>query len=368
MNQVVFQQYKKELADCKSAIERVNLSEEEGHAVRFAIFSANLTNFLPDIHPDQHADLFKNQLVNLSYEFFDRNVLYASDLAILNNCELLRKPKQPFIFCTFHLGSYRLIANLLARMECSFTTLVRKEIHAQQTQEILEYGERMKATYNLEFDARVANAEDPKILYKLIKELQEGRSLLVYLDGNLGSGDEKLQPVNFLNQTINLRKGIPYISYLTKTPILPVIANREESLQNVLTIGTPIYPEASQSREEYASSSLQEIIDWVSPYIAKYPDQWEAWGYLHNFLTPPEPPTLTISKSIFEKPTYEFNHTRYHLFDLQNSTVLFDKKMYLTYEISSDLHQYFRSNTFINPKNILGNTMFKQLVSQAILI
>ena len=125
-----FINYQRALLDCESAFNKVNLHDEEGYMVRFAIFSANLTNFLPEIPVSEHAEMFRRLLTSLAFETFDRNVLHISEVCSLNgDLKALETPGTPSIFCTFHLGSYRIIANLLIKNGHHFTTIVKKDVY-----------------------------------------------------------------------------------------------------------------------------------------------------------------------------------------------------------------------------------------------
>ena len=364
-----FASYRRALLDCEGTLSRVNLLKEEGYMVRFAIFSANLTNFLPEIPVSEHEEIFKKLLTSLAFESFDRNVLHISDLcSITGNVSALELPQKPQIFCTFHLGSYRIIANLLIRLGHNFSTIVRKEVYEQQMESLMGYTERMKTQYATLSEVRVLNAEEPNIVLKLLRELKSGRSLLVYLDGNVGSGDEKLEQIDFLSQKINARKGMPYLSYVSGVPLVPLISYREADFSNNLYVGEPIAVDKRMSRDEFSSHSLQYLFDFFAKYVASFPEQWEGWNYIHHALDNTSEVTSTITPAAYKRDTYQFNQNRYSIFELQEAPVLFDKRYYSTYEISESLRNYLLKSPFVNPKRVLGKPIFQELVRQEIII
>ncbi|MFN8344912.1 MAG: hypothetical protein U0X91_07910 [Spirosomataceae bacterium] len=364
-----FANYRRALLDCEEALNRVNLSQEEGYLVRFAIFSANLTNFLPEIPVSEHAELFKKLLTNLAFESFDRNILNIRDLCtVKGNAEALEVTDKPKIFCTFHMGSYRIIANMLIRKGHHFSTIVRKEVYHQQWESLMDYTAKMKQKYATDSEVRVLNAEDPNIVLKLLRELKAGRSLLVYLDGNVGSGEEKPAQIDFLSQKINLRKGMPYLSYISGIPLLPLISYRRPDFSNIMYVGEPLVIDKTLSREEYSSASLQQLFDFFAKYVASFPEQWEGWNYIHQALNNQEEEIKPMPPSAYRRVNYEFNQSRYSIFELQNASVLFDKRHYSTYEISDSLRKYLLKSPFTNPKRILGTPVFQELVRQEILI
>jgi len=337
--------------------------------VRFAIFSANLTNFLPEIPISEHADMFRKLLTSLAFESFDRNVLHISDLCSLNgDLSALENTSSPSIFCTFHLGSYRIIANLLLKKGHHFTTIVRKDVYKQQIESMMEYTAKMKQNYGTKSEVNVVSAEDPNIVLKLLRELKAGRSLLVYLDGNIGISDEKLEQISFLSQTIGARKGMAYLSYVAGVPLVPVISYRKPDMSNVLFMGEGIYPDKSIPKEAYSRGVLQTIFDFFAKYVANFPEQWEGWNYIHHSLQTDETSLSPPPPSAYRRLNYQFNERRYSIFDLKESPVLFDKRYYSTYEISDSLRDYLLDSPFINPKRVLGRPVFQELVRQEIII
>jgi KDO2-lipid IV(A) lauroyltransferase len=365
-----FANYQRALLDCEGALSRVNLLQEEGYLVRFAIFSANLTNFMPEIPASEHADLFKKLLKSLAFESFDRNILNITDLcAIKGNISALNLPQKPQIFCTFHLGSYRIIANLLIRLGHNFSTIVRKEVYQQQMESLMGYTANMKKKYKTASEVHVLNAEEPNIVLKLLRELKAGRSLLVYLDGNVGSGEEKPAKIDFLSQQINIRKGMPYLSYISGVPLVPLISYRQPDFSNIMYIGEPIEVDKTISRDQYSSSALQQLFDFFSKYVASFPEQWEGWNYIHHALGIEQGESESIPPpSAYKRVSYEFNRNRYSIFELQDAPVLFDKRHYSTFEISDSLRNYLLKSPFTNPKRTLGKPVFQELVRQEIII
>jgi KDO2-lipid IV(A) lauroyltransferase len=219
---------------------------------------------------------------------------------------------------------------------------------------------------------RIHNAENPDVLLKVLREMKEGRSLLVYIDGNTGSGNstEKLDTITFLDQYIQIRKGVGYMSYLSGVPILPVISYRQADCQNVLEIKDVICPNKTLSRDQYSQQVNQYLYNLLAKYLVKYPTQWEGWNYVQQFLAQPQaivdaqPETATASY----RNSYRFNYSRYSLLNLQKAPILFDKKHYTTFEISTDLYDYLTNQTYPNPKRTLGSSVFNQLLREQVMV
>ena len=363
--------YQQTMKACEKAFERIDFRQEKGYAVKLALFSANLTNFMPEVAESEHETMFRAMLRSVAFESLDRQVLHLSDCTEFSgHTDLLLPSPQPRIFCSFHLGSYRVIANSLIRNGVHLSVLVRQELYAQEMDSFTTYTAQMNEKYGNNSTVNILNAEDPGVLLKIIREFKQGRSLLVYLDGNVGTGasDEKLDLVPFLGQQINVKKGMTYLSYVSGVPLVPVATHRKADYSNVLCIEEPIYPDKTQSREAFSQQTLRKLFATFGNYVRQYPDQWEAWNYVQNFLPemPDESPVTTAAS--YQKPAYHFNATRYVVFDLEQSAVLFDKKQYMTYEISDDLRDYLSERLFIKPQRTLGKAMFRDLVGRQVLV
>src|ERR1041385_9154751 len=80
--------YKQELSRCRDHFQQIDLHKERGYLMKFTTFSANVENIMPFIPRSEHETLFQ---------------------------ELLTKLDSPRIYCTYHLGSYRILTSLLFR-------------------------------------------------------------------------------------------------------------------------------------------------------------------------------------------------------------------------------------------------------------
>ncbi|MEZ4903486.1 MAG: hypothetical protein R2822_17835 [Spirosomataceae bacterium] len=351
-------------------LNQVDLTKEQGYLVRFAVFSANLTNFLPHIPVSSHPDLFKQNLIHIALETLDRSIPQLSDFTVFEgDISLVSQPKQPVIFCTFHLGSYRNLASWLVKLGYHFSILVRKSVYDQQAAEILDHTRQIKAVYPSSSEVQVINAEEASSLLKILRQLRSGHSLLVYMDGNTGTSEDKGELIDFLQRPIFAKQGAAFLSYISGVPILPVVCYRRiDDHRNVIVVNPPIFPDKERSKKNFSLSTTQQLYNWFSTYLQLYPEQWEAWNYIHHQLSlSPESKPL-LSKTAFQKPSYQFNSQRYSLFALQEEYILLDRFYYQTYEISHDLYDYLLQSPLQFPQRTLGKAIFRDLIIQSILI
>lgn len=366
-----FKEYQNVIKDCVDSIEKIDMDKQEGYCVKMELFSANLTNFLPSVSESAHQVIYKNLIRNQTLQNFDREILHLNDISDFEGeMSMVTRNKSPFIFCTFHFGSYWLLVNWLGRQNRDFSILVRQELFEQQSKLFGQYYQNMIERFGITSKVNILNAEEPGILLKLAREVKNGRSVVVYLDGNTGSGKpEENTQVNFLGRNIEVRKGIPYLSYLTGVPIVPVIQYRKKNYKNVLRLCKPLLATKGQSREEFSEESLQFIYDIFGRHIKSYPDQWEGWNYIHTSLILDEENEHKAHEvSSMANDIYRFNHGRYRIFEMEDNFILFDRNFYRTYEITSDLKSYLSKPAIKSPWKMLGENTFGELVSKSILI
>jgi lauroyl/myristoyl acyltransferase len=190
--------------------------------------------------------------------------------------------KKPSIICLYHLGYHGQIPFVLAENNIKYDVLMDRSVYEKQQEQFLMLQSKFKGqgnSYNILF------SDDIHVLLKARTAIREGRHLLVFADGNSGAVTEKLNraKVSFLNSEIQVRKGIAVLSYLLKTPIIPLM-HRKANGCFILEAGDPIYPNSllKGKREDYIHYSLQRLYFFLEEQISDKLYLWEGWGYLHE--------------------------------------------------------------------------------------
>ncbi|MFN4147668.1 MAG: hypothetical protein ACK4GN_17725, partial [Runella sp.] len=138
MNHRLWHQYQRDQQQRLATFDRIDLTKEEGYLMRLAIFSANLSCFLPNLPRQHHAELFAENLRHVALETADRTLPHLADISDIEGQGLsFCKPSQPSIFVSFHLGSYRLLATYLFVQGYDLAILVRQEVFQQEHEAIM---------------------------------------------------------------------------------------------------------------------------------------------------------------------------------------------------------------------------------------
>jgi lauroyl/myristoyl acyltransferase len=343
---------------------------------KYNLVSASLYNYLPNICTKKHEDIFKKILSNQRDSIANQesfNALDKTTIVGLNPINGSYKIQQSII-CTFHLGSYRLINLFLIKNNVEYTLVVSKKLLQMQGDNFIDFFKKQNGFYEGRYN--VLDADSPSSTINMIRHLKKGKSLLIYTDGNLGSGMDIKESrnsclLNFLNQKIYARTGAGYLSHLLNIPILPVYSYKNEKSQDILKFDEKLFPNQSISRSSYSFFITSLIYKNVEEFIRKYPEQWEGWLYLHKI--------AVINNSVvnanmqedehIDKSNLFFNDDEFGLFKIGDNYYLFEKKGYNSYNINEDLYKLLLDN-IKSKKNILGlnqNTL-KSLIGRRVII
>ncbi|RYC67312.1 hypothetical protein EQG79_24675 [Spirosoma sordidisoli] len=363
--------YRQELARCREHFERVDLQRERGYLMRFTTFSANVENVLPHIPRTEHESLFRQLLLQQIFATFDQQCLTAGDLVKLNGTRTASfAASSPAIYCTYHLGSYRLLTSVLFRQGVDCVLLVGNNMNRSQGDGMVEHIEGLRQKHGLTNSFRIVEAGSPTAGLTVLRELKAGRSLIVYVDGSPETAPEPGQEDQFLSvrfgkRRLLTRKGVGYLSHAAGVPIVPVVSYRQDDLTNVLQFLGAIRPIRQSDREMYCREAMQQLYDAFWPYLNRYPEQWEGWNFVHSFLEPEKfRPHLMRRRML--KPA--FNADRYTLCDLEQAPILFDRRLYQTYEITEDLRDLLLNlNSVESVEEVVGQEVFGELVEMEVL-
>jgi KDO2-lipid IV(A) lauroyltransferase len=364
--------YRKELVRCREHFSRVNLSQERGYLMKYTTFSANVENIMPFIPRTEHEDLFRELLLQEIFTSFDQRCLTAGDIVTTSGREeFLVNNKEPFIYCTYHLGSYRLLTSLLFRKGVDCVLLVGSNMKESQGNILTEHFEALRQKYSLTNTIRLVDAGSPTAGLTLLREIKAGKSIITYVDGSAETGPEpgeedKFIPVQFGNRRVLTRKGVGYLSHATGVPIIPVIAYRNPDLTNVLHVSNPIKPIRNSDRDMFCQEAMQQLYDNLWRHVQRYPGQWEGWSHIQIFLEPETDKSANVSSPWATTPT--FNGQRYSICDLEEAPVLFDRRTYQIYEITDDLRDLLLNvETVESIEELVGKEVYNELREMEVL-
>jgi hypothetical protein len=277
-----------------------------------AFFSANLHRYRPDIPWETHE---------LLYEKF---VHYHKPLP------LAKEPQAPRIqghsitklgiITLFHLGDHALLPTLLLQAGIPFDLVLSEQVYQKYRQLFAPLSKQRNCLL----------AEDPTLLLKLRRSLQQDRHILIYADGHAGvqPHPKALIAVPFFEHQLSVRKGIAYMQHLFQVPIYPLI-NQGTHAQPSLFAHPPIWPSHNGKPKE------QELLQTMTKLYATLqarlhaPEScihWSGWGDMHL-------------QGMLHLPSTSSTH----VLDLQNpwtvpltvagETIWFDKARYIFYRI-----------------------------------
>ena len=332
---------------------KFNIYNDNDLMGKYNLVSAGLYNFLPDIEFENHESIFENILFHQK-----RGIENQKNFSHLDQAEILGLKQvnnsyklHQSIFCSFHLGSYRLINLFLIKNKIAYTLVISKRLLKEQGNDYLDFYIKQCDRDVVGFE--VIDADSPTSTMNMVKHLKNGRSLLIYTDGNLGSGVDIKNSrntclIDFMSQKIYARTGVAYLSYILNIPIIPVFSYLSTKNKDVLKFEKQIMPDLKSTKLEYCKYVTSLIYGNAEALIRRYPDQWEGWLYLHKIAVIDK--TIENKKRIFlnlknnKNTNLIFNKLDFGLFQIGSTYYLFQKKGYKSYQISKDLYKLLLEN------------------------
>jgi len=123
-------------------------------------------------------------------------------------------------------------------------------------------------------------------------------------------------------------------------------------------------PDLNIDRKMASLTITQKIYNLAHEVIDKYPEQWEAWIYLHKvskIINRIQDPIQAPDEKSFGN-YISFNSKQYGVFKILNEKYLFDKYSYLSYLINDEIYNSLAKG-ISRPikKNLISKEVFKQL-------
>lgn len=376
MNVKSYLEERSNLADC--ILHNTHTEADDMLNRTFNFVSANLLHFMPDLPVQAHDRIFKNILLHQKLSLLDHRYPEIIADAQLEGCyeaALMLLKKQPVIICTFHMGSNRLLNHFLAQHQVPYSLVLANHIGREEGSDFCDmFDSRYKSGNEKGMDIIYAQKADAGL--KMLRALKNGRSLLVYIDGNTGAGDDSIRnknrcKIDFLGQSIYARNGVCYISHLANVPVVPAVCYRKEIDDLRLRFSAPVYPERTQDRKAYASATTRQMYSLLAPLVREYPEQWECWMYLHTIA---DHSNFTISDSAPNPSqpatsTFQLNKSRFGFFNIGEELYLFDKRTYNSYPVNEEIYRVLqKAATLPVQSDELNQQVFNQLYEHAVFV
>lgn len=336
----------------------------------YHFLSANLNKFLPNISEETHKKAYHEILSYRTLQGIDTqfyklfNTITDFDFFESSISHL------PAIFVSFHIGSYRASLALLIKKNINAVLVMDPQAYHLQKNDVFEQYNTIKTFFNSTSDLIVIPADQKDLALQMLKQTKKGYSILAYIDGNNGFNGSFNQQnslkIDFCGQKILVRQGLAMLSYLTKSPIIPMISYYEDFNQR-WKFHDPIYPTKQESAEEYVSKSIQAIYKILESYVVKYPFQWDGWLYMHKFLAN-SVNSNPIDYTFNANDTFEINK-KIGLFSFENKYYVLNKDNYKIFELSETVFSALNSKgkTAIN-KDLIPEVDVQSLIKANIIL
>ncbi len=312
------------------------------------------------IKVDSHLDMFKKLMIS---EYLNSYLSKTYDSHIIKL--IGSNANQPQIYTTIHLGAYKLIVGELLKNGINLCIPISKRVYNEQFDDFMNLKEQ---AHSCKGSIDFVDIEERSGIFKMIKYIKQGYSLLMYLDGNSGIGgmervDDKLTSVDFFNKKIMGRKGIAFIANALNLSIQPIVSFFDEDnvTPNIHFLDIIPYIK-TDDKKLYEKDLIQNLWSIFCKYINQYPDQWEGWLYVDAFFDK-KIKAKTYSKT---QELLTFNYEKYDFISKNEDYYLYDMENNILVKTSKGLFSLF--HTIYSKKIILNTADLNVLIKKQTLI
>lgn len=320
------------------------------YGIRFAEFSSNLIHFFKTFDVTQWLEdyieiSFQGEMVEDDKERLA--IEKVSWLVEKYSSEVMSLVENSSIIYSFHTGSYILIPMLIQALGFDVKILVADNVYKMQADFYFNTSKRINKKFKNNNKVSIISNQEKNIVYKL-KNQKSKEKLFIYFDGNVGAGSYKSQSRNyyyqdFFSQELFFHKGTAFLNFFSQSPLLGLaLINNKNGKEFELKIFK--HDEliiAGNGIKNYCNVLTGEIVRNLEVLVKENYLCWENSLYIHMWLKNNElrndnfeQGEQAFFKSEFGNK-YSFNFYRYFPFKRKNKNYIFDRKTYLTYEVSN---------------------------------
>ncbi len=199
------------------------------------------------------------------------------------------------LLALFHYGRHREICCDLAVQGIPFVAPVAKQAYFEISRldpVAPEPFERAK---------RLIEVEHPGVGRHLLAALREGRTGLIYVDGNMGPDGHRLDQggieVDFLGKRIRVKEGIARLAQSLRRVVIPLVVRTSLDAPDHVVAGEPLVaPRDTEGRQRM----MQSIYNALAAEVEKDPVPWEFAFCLHRWMVADAAPGFPLEHGLDE--------------------------------------------------------------------
>lgn len=189
--------------------------------------------------------------------------------------QALLAAKQGAIVCSMHLGPFHYVSLALLEMGAPLAVFAAGSVR----QMWIDRWESKVRTVGGSFEALEAGT--PRGALRAMRALEEGRFLVVYMDGQEGAAqarETRRADFRFCGAEIFMRTGPAFLAQRAGVPMLLGACYREGPARRIVEFSDPFPPPVSGD-EDALVDRTGELYGWFEPRVRRHAEQWPGWLY-----------------------------------------------------------------------------------------
>lgn len=198
---------------------------------------------------------------------------------VVENKEILLRERERgpgAIVAGFRIGAYPVLPWALASLGLRVSMIVGGD-------HLVEMGQGLGGKFLPRSTERIrfVSARDPRVLASCLEDLNAGGLACTFVEMS-PIEFAKTTEVKFLDWTIQVPYGIPYLGAAAKRSIVPAVLTRESGPRFRLRFGEPL-PAPARDKASVRQST-QQLYRALEKQALQFPDQWTGWPVLTSHM------------------------------------------------------------------------------------
>jgi hypothetical protein len=354
--------YRDEIEALRKLVNSLKGECNKAEKAMHGIISASLYNLMPTIAVERHDEVINNINFFQKWAIKDQNYVGLIDSFQHDGPQpdFTTIRDTPTIFCSYHLGSYRLLVPYLVSQGLSITLLIDSAVARMQANDFRSVVTAADPDAITDGRFEILDTAKSNLVIAMNRALRRGRSLIVFIDGNSGANGNEAYPnsmerLSFMGQTMYARKGIGFLSHLANVSITPVVLQRTGAgcWENRVHWYPQIIPQGGD-RSRYVNMAVSRLYSILEGTLSNAFEQWESWRYIEKSLAiryESVDPVMPSAEAISKQSSLLLNTKRYAKYQMDaEQRLLFDRSSYRSTFISSTLSTFL--DGFASPQTV----------------
>ncbi len=199
----------------------------------------------------------------------------ADEIRHARAVQALIAARQGAVVCSMHLGPFHYVSLSLFELGAPITVFAASGVRRTWIERWEARGRQLGGSFE------AVEAGTARGALRALRALEEGRLLVVYMDGQQGAArarEARRAGFRFCGAEIFMRTGPAFLAQRAGVPLLMGACFRDGPARRVVEFSDPLPPPVSGDEDALVARTA-DLYTWFEPRVRRHPEQWPGWLY-----------------------------------------------------------------------------------------